>query len=105
MEVRNQLSYHTYQDPDEIADAVRLCSAIELWNEVALKLGATPTTKVGETKSLKKMLSLMVRRRNQIAHDGDGCTSPLREPWPISQADAAFVAEIERLVRAIDAVV
>lgn len=106
LEVRNQLASYTYQDPDKIAGAVRLCSEIELWNEVALKLGATPATKVDEAKSLKKMLSLMVRRRNQIAHEGDMQPSPLREPWPISQADVAFVAaQIERIVRAIDAVV
>jgi len=105
LEVRNQLASHTYQDPDKIACAVRLCSEIELWNEVALNLGATPSTKVDEAKSLKKMLSLMVRRRNQITHGGDVQPSPLREPWPISQADVAFVAaQIEMIVRAIDAV-
>lgn len=105
LEVRNQLTSHTYQDPDKIACAVRLCSEIELWNEVALNLGATPSTKVDEAKSLKKMLSLMVRRRNQIIHEGDVQPSPLREPWPINQADVAFVAaQIEMIVRAIDAV-
>lgn len=84
---------------------MRLCSEIELWNEVALNLGATPSTKVDEAKSLKKMLSLMVRRRNQIIHEGDVQPSPLREPWPINQADVAFVAaQIEMIVRAIDAV-
>jgi hypothetical protein len=106
LEVRNQLASHTYQDPDKIAGAVRLCSEIELWNEVALKLGATPATKVEEAKTLKKMLSLMVQRRNRIAHEGDVQPSPLREPWPISQADVVFIAaQIERIVRAIDAVV
>ena len=83
-----------------------LCSAIELWNEVALKLGATQATKPNEAKSLKKQLSLIVRRRNKIAHEGDLQQSLPREPWPISRTDLAFVADqIERLVRAIDAVV
>jgi hypothetical protein len=103
---RNFLSRLTYQAPDDIADGVRLCSSIELWNEVVLRLGATPATKAGEVKSLKTQLSLIVRRRNIIAHEGDLQQSPLREPWPISRSDLAFVGDqIERLVRAIDAVV
>jgi hypothetical protein len=84
LEVRNQLSCLTFQDPDKIAGGVRLCSPIELWNEVALKLGATHAMKVEKAKSLKQALSLVVRRRNQIAHEGDVQPSPLREPWPIS---------------------
>ncbi len=104
--VRDRLSRLTYQDPDDIADGVRLCSTIELWNEVAIHLGATPTTKADQAKSLKTQLSLIVRRRNIIAHEGDLQQSPPREPWPISQADLAFVGhQIEKLVRAIDAVV
>jgi hypothetical protein len=104
--VRDQLSYVTFQDPDKIADGVRRCTDIELWNEVALKLGATPATKVEKAKSLKKELSILIQRRNRIAHEGDLQPSPLREPWPISQADLAFVKEqIEKIVRAIDAVV
>ena len=104
--VRDYLSRITYQDPDDIADGVRLCSAIELWNEVAINLGATQSTKTAEAKNLKTQLSLIVRRRNIIAHEGDLQQSPLREPWPITQADLVFVAnQIEKLVRAIDAVV
>jgi hypothetical protein len=104
--VRDRLSRLTYQDPDDIADGVRLCSTIELWHEVAIHFGATPSTKADQAKSLKTQLSLIVRRRNIIAHEGDLQQSPLREPWPISQADLAFVGnQIEGLVRAIDAVV
>ena len=106
LHVRSYLSRITYQAPDDIADGVRLCCEIELWNEVALKLGATEATKSDEAKSLKKQLSLVVRRRNIIAHEGDLQQSPLREPWPISRTDLVFVGDqIERLVRAIDAVV
>jgi hypothetical protein len=104
--VRTYLSRLTYQAPDDIADGVRLCSTIELWNEVALELGATSTTKMDEAKKLKKQLSLLIQRRNIIAHEGDLQQSPLREPWPINRADLTFVGyQIERLVRAIDAVV
>lgn len=104
--VREQLGRITYQAPDDIADGVRLCSTIELWNEVALSLGATQASKISEAKALKRQLSLIVRRRNTIAHEGDLQQTPLREPLPISQADLADVSShIERVVRAIDAVV
>jgi hypothetical protein len=104
--VRDRLSRITYQDPEDIANGVRLCSTIELWNEVATRYGATPATKTAVAKSLKTQLSLIIRRRNQIAHEGDLQPPPLREPWPITQGDLLFVAgQIEGLVRAIDAVV
>jgi hypothetical protein len=106
LEVRNQISYLTFQDPEKIAEAVRLCSAIELWNTLASHLGATAATQVIKAQDLKKNLSLIVKRRNRIAHEGDLQPSPLREPWPITQADLVFVKDhIEQIVRAIDAVV
>lgn len=104
--VRTYLSRITFQAPDDIADGIRICSTVELWNEVAVKLGSTPTTKAEDAKRLKKQLSLVVQRRNIIAHEGDLQQSPLREPWPISRPDLEFVGDqIERLVRAIDSVV
>lgn len=106
LEIRNQLSIVSYQDPDRIAEGIRLISPIELWNDVALKLGAAPATRTDEAKRLKTELSLLVRRRNQIAHEGDLQPTPLREPWPISQPDLVIVRDsVERLVRAIDALI
>ena len=104
--VRSQLGRLTFQAPDDISDGIRFCSTIELWNEMALSLGATPSTKNDAAKNLKRQLSLIVRRRNIIAHEGDLQQSPLRDPWPINQSDLTVVSEhIERVVRAIDRVV
>jgi hypothetical protein len=104
--VRTDLGKRTFQRPDDIADAVRLFSGVELWNEVALKLGAPPAKKSDAAKDIKLTLSLVVERRNKIAHEGDLQPPPLREPWPINQADVAYVAEkLEQIVRAIDAIV
>jgi len=104
--VRTYLSRITFQAPDDIADGIRLCSTIELWNEVAMNLGATKATKTDYARTLRTQLSLMIRRRNIIAHEGDLQQSPLRQPWSISRYDLADVAaHIERLVRAIDVVV
>ena len=106
LDIRDQLSHMTFQEPDKIADGVRLFSQIELWNEIVLKLGANPRTKVAEVKNLKTQLSLVVRRRNQIAHEGDLQPTPLREPWPISQADLALVQKlVKTLVYTIDLLV
>jgi hypothetical protein len=41
LEVRRQLGFITYQDPEKIADGIRLCSSVELWNAIAVHQGAT----------------------------------------------------------------
>lgn len=106
LEVRTQLGVVTYQSPDSIADGVRLISGKELWNEVALHLGATAITKISEAKLIRKNLSLLVQRRNKIAHEGDLQPTAPRQPWPILQSDLQFVSkQIETIVHAIDSVV
>jgi hypothetical protein len=106
LEVRDKLRFQTFQDPDKVADGIRLVSKVELWNEVAATLGATPATRTDEAKNIKRQLSLVVRRRNQIAHEGDLQPNLLREPWPITQQDLTIVAAlVERIVRAIDGTV
>ncbi len=77
-EIRRLHSFQTFQDPKKIADAVRLVSAIELWNAVATVL-AEPAADV------KESISLIVQRRNKIAHEAD--TDPVYGGrWPISEA-------------------
>jgi hypothetical protein len=106
LEVRNKLSILTYQDPEKIADAIRLISEVELWNEIALKLGATTATKSDESKRLKLELSLIVQRRNKIAHEGDLQPSNPRTPWSVEKADVRYVTEvINKIVKAIDQIV
>ena len=104
--VREQLGRVTYQLPDDIADGIRLVSAVELWNEVALALGASPANKSKEAKDLKLKHSLIMRRRNAIAHEGDLMLSSLREPSPISSDDVVEAAKhIEQIVRTIDGLI
>jgi hypothetical protein len=106
LEVRTKLSRITYQFPEDIADGVRLISDCELWNEIALRQGATQATKSARAKDLKKSLSLIVERRNKIAHEGDLQPSVPRTPWPIQRADVAFAAQFIRdIVGAIDTIV
>lgn len=106
LEVREQLSFTTYQDPDRIAEGVRLCSTVELWNAVALHQGATPAQKVNEAKRIKRQLRAIVDRRNKIAHEGDLQPVLPVTPWPIAQSDLVLVSTfLEGLVRSIDACV
>ena len=106
LEVRSKLSRVTYQFPEDIADGIRLISACELWNDIALAKGATAATKSSLAKSLKRDLSLIVERRNKIVHEGDLQPSIPRTPWPISRADVTYAAKfIEDLVRTIDCIV
>lgn len=106
LEVRSKLSRVSYQQPEDIADGIRLISDCELWNEIALARGASQATKGTEAKILKRSLSLVVARRNKIAHEGDLQPSIPRSPWPISRADVSYAASlIEGLVHTIDGIV
>jgi hypothetical protein len=100
------MSHVTYQFPDDIADGIRLVSACELWNEIALSKGATAANKTTQAKSIKKDLFLLVERRNKIAHEGDLQPLVPRAPWPIARTDVSYAAEfIEDLVRRINDIV
>lgn len=85
LEVRTKLSRKTFQFPEDIADGFRLISAKELWNEIALFQGATPSNKSAKAKGKKLTLSLIVDRRNKIVHEGDLQPGVPRMPWPINR--------------------
>ena len=106
LEVRTRLSRVTYQAPDDIADGIRMVSPCSLWNEVALRLGASAATVTTIAGDLKKKLSVIVDRRNKIVHEGDLQPTVPRIPWPISRSDLADVTMfIGSIVSAIDAIV
>ena len=64
MQIRERHGHQSFQTPDSIADALRLVSDVELWNEVARSLGR-------ERQEVTDTLSLIVQRRNKIAHEAD----------------------------------
>jgi hypothetical protein len=106
LEVRTKLNRMTFQNPDDIADGVRLISECKLWNEVAFHFGATQANFVFETKSIKKQLAMIVDRRNKLVHEGDLQPSLPRIPWPIATEDVVEVKRfIEGVVGAIDSIV
>lgn len=106
LEVRQQFSILTFQDPEKIADAIRLISDVELWNEIAIKLGATSANRSDVAKQHKKTLSLIVNRRNKIAHEGDLQPLVPRVVWPIDKKDVKDTSDfIWGVVHAIDAII
>lgn len=105
LEVRRQLSRVTYQGPEPIADGIRMISQVELWNAVASFFGAPPEDINNQAKAIRRQLSMIVERRNKIAHEGDMQPAAPRQPWPISQSDLKTVTDfILNVVNAIDAI-
>ena len=91
-DIRQKHSWLSFQDPDKIADAIRLISDLKLWEEVSTSFGLS-------TGDLKSKLKLVVDRRNKIAHEADLDPSNPGVKWPISSADVRDVIEfIEKLV-------
>lgn len=63
-QIRERHGHQSFQTPDHIADAIRLVSDVALWNEVARHLSMEP-------REVRSRLSLIVQRRNKIAHESD----------------------------------
>ncbi|MBE9187703.1 hypothetical protein IQ270_24405 [Microcoleus sp. LEGE 07076] len=78
-EIRQRHSYKSFQQPNAIADAVRLICDKKLWEEVSINMGSP-------AKDIKTQLSLIVDRRNKIAHEADiDPTLSLGNRWPIDE--------------------
>ena len=94
-EVRSKHSFLTFQQPDKIADAVRLFSSTSLWDNVGMQLGTTG-------KLSKSALAIVIDRRNKIAHEADIDPSYPGQRWPIDRALVEDILDtIEKTVRAI----
>ena len=98
-EIRTRHSFQSFQKPDKIAEAIRLFSSVELWNEIGDFLGEDP-------KDLNIQLGLIVERRNKIAHEADIDPSYPGQKWPIDWTDTDdALAFIEKIGEAIYRVV
>ena len=100
IEIREKHGHQSFQDPNRIADAIRLFSSCELWPSVAKQLNL-------DAKDVKDQLSAIVKRRNQIVHESDLVpTYPgTITRWPISLADVTNTLDfIEKICEAIDVV-
>jgi len=78
-EIRQRHSYKSFQQPNAIADAVRLICDKKLWEEVSMNMSRP-------AKDIKQKLILIVDRRNKIAHEADIDPSyPIGDRWPIDE--------------------
>ena len=98
-EIRSQLSRRSFQQPDRIADAVRLFSSEALWASVGRNLGMPE-------QDVRVELASIVDRRNKIAHEADLDPTSFGDRWPIDTLMVDTAVEfIERVGEAIFAVV
>lgn len=97
--IRDRHSYLSFQRPGKVADAIRLFSSVELWNEVGNNIGRDVAT-------LKGDINLAIDRRNKIVHEADLDPSYPGQRWPIGESDAAGVVYLfERIGHGIVSVV
>ena len=86
-EIRKKHGYLAFQQPDRIADAIRLFSLCTLWPSVASELNV-------EVEVVKTELQLIVDRRNQIAHEADlDSRKPGGDRWSISPSDTERIID------------
>ena len=98
-EIQQRHSYKSFQQPDNIAEAIRLISDKKLWEEVATVIGRT-------AMDVKRELSVIVDRRNKIAHEADiNPTQGLGDRWGISETDVNDAVDfIEKVVESIHSI-
>ena len=98
-EIRHRHSYKSFQQPESIADAIRLILDKKLWEEVG-KIMNRPT------KDIKKQLSVIVDRRNKIAHEADiNPAFGLGNRWGIDEGLVSDAVDfIEQIVESIHSV-
>jgi hypothetical protein len=77
-EIRRQHGWLSFEQPDKVADAIRLFCGKKLWEEIGFLLGIDP-------KSAKNRLALIVDRRNKIAHEADLDPTSPGSRWPIDE--------------------
>lgn len=63
-EIKKNNSYKSFQEPKKISEALSYIGIKSVWVKVGSKLGK-------ESNDLQNQLSLIVQRRNQIAHESD----------------------------------
>ena len=94
-DVRERHSFLSFQQPDKIADAIRLFSDVKLWSSVSAALGQDEAT-------VKARIRLIVDRRNKIAHEADLDPSYPGSRWPITESDVAsscqFLSQIAEAI-------
>lgn len=97
--VKQKHSWQSFQDPEKVADAIRLISPVKLWERVSQEINMTAA-------DVKTQLKLIVDRRNKIAHEADTDPTNPGFRWFIDQPTAKDAVDfVEKVGNAIYAVV
>jgi len=95
--IRDAHGWLSFQQPDKIADAIRLFSSVSLWDVVAANMNMN-------VKDVKTRLQTIVDRRNKIAHEADLDPTLPGATWPIDEVQVNdAIAFIETLGETIAA--
>jgi hypothetical protein len=96
-EIKKHNSYKSFQEPDKISSALSIIGLKSVWVKIGQELSE-------QSPDLQKTLSLIVQRRNQIAHESD--INPLLglgEKFNIDDATVATtISFIKKIVSTID---
>jgi hypothetical protein len=76
--VREKHSWQSFQDPDKLADAIRIISPVRIWESVGAQMHLP-------SRDVKTRLKLIVDRRNKIAHEADLDPSSPGFRWSINE--------------------
>ena len=97
-EIRTNLGWKSFQQPDKIAEALKIVCDKKIWDEVSGIMGIS-------TQVLKEQLKLIVKRRESIAHEADFDLVNQCQ-YPIDRASTKdSVNFVISLVYAIDSIV
>jgi hypothetical protein len=79
--IRESHGWQSFQNPDKIAEAMKLITSIKLWDEVGKLLNST-------ARNVRADLELIVERRNKISHEADMDPTNPGFRWPITLQQA-----------------
>jgi hypothetical protein len=97
------LGWKSYQDPGKIAEGFRIVSDIKLWRTTAAVLNEqSPQGNPFTEDAIKEKLTLIVKRRNKIAHEADRDPANPAEKHTITDEETLQVIEwVESVAAAI----
>lgn len=97
--IHKKHSWQSFQSPEKIKEAISLIKTFHLWQEVSNILNLP-------LRDVTTRLSLIVDRRNKIAHEADMNPSTPGLRWHIDVKDTENVVDfIDSIVRAIHALI
>lgn len=91
-EIRRLHSLNSYQSPKSVEYAIGILNIKKIWSKLAGKFQSIPKYSVYNGENIKRELSLIVDRRNKIAHESD--YNPINyEKFAIERSDVDTVLD------------